>query len=242
MHQIRVHLADAGHPILGDALYGGEQARQGASRVLLHASRLTIDHPVTGKRLSFSAPLPPDMEEAVQARAPLRQFALETPSIIYEKSFVRGARALFAEGRAWWSEAKIAAIESDLPEYLAELLASATEPPPGFVRASHFWGIVDGEFAGILSIRHELTDELRIVGGHIGYDVVPSFRRRGIATRMLATALPQAKAIGLRSALLTCDESNLGSVRAIEANGGRLEATREIVPGQPLKRYYWIDL
>jgi 23S rRNA pseudouridine1911/1915/1917 synthase len=76
-HQIRVHLAEAGHPLLADALYGGTRretrAKEGRAaraaaaigRQALHAARLAFDHPRTGKRLAFEAPLPPDFERAL---------------------------------------------------------------------------------------------------------------------------------------------------------------------------------
>ncbi len=57
-HQVRVHLAHAGFPVVGDALYG---SGGGAPRPFLHASALTLPHPRSGKRLRIEAPLPPDM-------------------------------------------------------------------------------------------------------------------------------------------------------------------------------------
>src|SRR5262249_17238379 len=62
-HQIRVHLAASGHPCVGDALYGGGTTSPGWSRSgqALHALSLTIEHPRTGKRLDFMAPLPDDI-------------------------------------------------------------------------------------------------------------------------------------------------------------------------------------
>lgn len=56
-HQLRVHLAGGGNPIVGDRLYGGV----GARRVALHAARLRIPHPVTGEPLEVTAPPPPDL-------------------------------------------------------------------------------------------------------------------------------------------------------------------------------------
>ncbi|WP_338622857.1 RluA family pseudouridine synthase [Selenomonas sp. TAMA-11512] len=58
-HQIRVHLSHAGHPLLGDSLYGGTSSI--LTRQALHAYRLAFTHPHTGKRLSFCSPLPSDM-------------------------------------------------------------------------------------------------------------------------------------------------------------------------------------
>ncbi len=65
-HQLRVHMAFKGHPVLGDDLYGGKKRGPGALKIkrqCLHAYRLSFDHPNTGKRLTFTAPLWPDMEE-----------------------------------------------------------------------------------------------------------------------------------------------------------------------------------
>jgi len=76
-HQIRVHLAEAGHPLLADAVYGGARrearapagipARAAAAigRQALHAARLAFDHPRTGRRMSLEAPLPSDFLRAL---------------------------------------------------------------------------------------------------------------------------------------------------------------------------------
>jgi 23S rRNA pseudouridine1911/1915/1917 synthase len=68
-HQIRVHLAAVGHPILGDARYGGggdDARRLGLTRPFLHAWRIAFDHPVTGERLELEDPLPEDLREALR--------------------------------------------------------------------------------------------------------------------------------------------------------------------------------
>lgn len=70
-HQIRVHLASLGHPVLGDVTYGGRKVREvgdvSVPRVMLHVRTLGFRHPSTGRRLSFTAPLPADMEAAIAA-------------------------------------------------------------------------------------------------------------------------------------------------------------------------------
>lgn len=107
---------------------------------------------------------------------------------------------------------------------------------PGKVRSDYYW-IVDGEpdvVVGFLALRHALTPALLEIGGHIGFSVRPSRRRQGHATRALGLALPHASALGLTSALVTCDDGNVGSMRAIEANGAVLEDIRNG------KRRYWI--
>jgi len=65
-HQIRVHLAHAGHPVLGDDKYGDFElnralAKRGVKRLFLHANRLAFAHPLTGERLRLEAALPGDM-------------------------------------------------------------------------------------------------------------------------------------------------------------------------------------
>ena len=57
-HQIRVHLAHLGHPLLGDTVYGGKKPVPGLAGQCLHAARLTFTHPSTGERLTVEAPLP----------------------------------------------------------------------------------------------------------------------------------------------------------------------------------------
>ncbi|MEZ5291833.1 MAG: RluA family pseudouridine synthase [Vicinamibacterales bacterium] len=77
-HQIRVHLSAIGHPIVGDALYGGVHKRvandiravQRLTRPFLHAERLAFTHPTTGERLSFEAPLPADLLSVLEAITP----------------------------------------------------------------------------------------------------------------------------------------------------------------------------
>ncbi|MBX3158655.1 MAG: RluA family pseudouridine synthase [Deltaproteobacteria bacterium] len=69
-HQIRVHAADHGWPLAGDALYGGAPLA-GLARQALHAALLELDHPVTGERLRFEAPLPADLQAALAALRPV---------------------------------------------------------------------------------------------------------------------------------------------------------------------------
>jgi len=84
-HQVRVHMAHIGHPLLGDMVYGSgfkssarnltpeaEAALDVLHRQALHAAELKFEHPVTGKRLSFESELPQDMEEVVAALRAIR--------------------------------------------------------------------------------------------------------------------------------------------------------------------------
>ena len=64
-HQIRVHMAALGHPLVADALYGGTMGEAGMGRQALHAARLGFTHPVTAQALVFESPLPQDLREAL---------------------------------------------------------------------------------------------------------------------------------------------------------------------------------
>jgi 23S rRNA pseudouridine1911/1915/1917 synthase len=66
-HQIRVHFAALGHPVVGDAVYGRPSPL--LSRQFLHAFRLAFRHPRTGERLQLEAPLPEDLREALGCAA-----------------------------------------------------------------------------------------------------------------------------------------------------------------------------
>jgi 23S rRNA pseudouridine1911/1915/1917 synthase len=60
-HQIRVHFASIGHPVVGDAVYGRRRTRLPVARQFLHAQRLGFNHPLTGQAMEFEAPLPEDL-------------------------------------------------------------------------------------------------------------------------------------------------------------------------------------
>jgi len=121
--------------------------------------------------------------------------------------------------------------------YVADLRAQGLEEtvrPARFVPSTTLWWVGGGDYLGRLAIRHRLNEWLLDRGGHIGYDVRPSARRRGYGTAMLRDALPVAAGLGIDRVLITCDVDNTGSRKVIEANGGVLEDLR----GGKLR--YWI--
>ncbi len=69
-HQIRVHLSWLGYPLAGDNLYGPSYVAELAPRQFLHARKLAFDHPTTGDRMRFSAPLPGDLQDVLQGLEP----------------------------------------------------------------------------------------------------------------------------------------------------------------------------
>lgn len=114
--------------------------------------------------------------------------------------------------------------------------------PEGFVPATELWLVDKDEFIGRVSIRHQLTENLLKIGGHIGYFIQPSKRKMGYGKMILKLALEETKKLGIFKALVTCDDTNAGSCKIIEANGGILENMIENGKNNPLKRRYWIKL
>jgi predicted acetyltransferase len=165
---------------------------------------------------------------------------LIVPDVRVRRSFATAMSEFRAEGRG--SEHDRSVIGRYLRELSEELTSDAsfakfvaavradrldeTPRPEGYVPATELWWVDGDEFLGRIGVRHRLTPALLDVGGHIGYDVRPSARRRGHATEMLRQALGVARELGIDLALITCDEDNLGSRRVIERNGGLLEDQR----------------
>ena len=66
-HQLRVHFASIGHPVVGDRVYGPRHQRIDAPRQMLHSWRLRFSHPITKERMEFAAPLPEDFDRVLKA-------------------------------------------------------------------------------------------------------------------------------------------------------------------------------
>jgi predicted acetyltransferase len=129
---------------------------------------------------------------------------------------------------------------ADWVRWLCQQSDESAPLEPGRVHATYWWIVEDGTYLGAISLRHRLNDFLLRAGGHIGYGVRPSARRRGIATWALGAALAHAGTLGLDRVLITCDDDNVASARTIERHGGVLEDIRDTELGST--RRYWIDL
>jgi predicted acetyltransferase len=153
--------------------------------------------------------------------AAMAEFRAEGRGEPADRSMIGGELREF--GRRWVTSEGFA-------EYVGWLRSQALEDSPrpeGHVPSTTLWWVQDDDYLGRVAIRHRLTAHLLELGGHIGYDVRPSARRRGNATAMLRAALSVARGLGIASALVTCDVTNVASRKVIEANGGILDDQRD---------------
>jgi predicted acetyltransferase len=173
---------------------------------------------------------------------------LVPPTVDVHASFVEAMEEFRAEGRggpndstnigyhmrefaAQWRDP---AVFATYVERVRGEALEATLRAEGWVPSTTLWWVDGTTYLGRIAVRHSLTEDLLNTGGSIGYDVRPSARRQGHATAMLRAALPEAAALGVDPALVTCNVANVGSRKVIEACGGLLEDQR----GDKLR--FWI--
>ena len=172
-------------------------------------------------------------------------FIFTTPNIKYKDTYISGIEQLKNEGILRYQGEEIDDLRKNFEKYLAtwEERSRGENVPPDRVPDTRYWLIVDDKFVGITYFRYHLNDQLLKYGGHIGYFVVPSERKKGYGTELLKYALIKAREKGLEKVLITCDETNVGSRRIIEKCGGVLE---NIIDGEkadgPRKCRFWISL
>lgn len=114
--------------------------------------------------------------------------------------------------------------------------------PSGLVPSDTYLAVRprDGRVVGMIDLRHDIEGTpLESWGGHIGYSVRPSERRKGYAAAMLGLCLENSRELGLKRVLVTCHDGNIGSEKAILANGGVYENS-VCVDGETVKRF-WIS-
>jgi predicted acetyltransferase len=110
---------------------------------------------------------------------------------------------------------------------------------PQWVPSTMFYGFVDGEIVGRISVRHRLNEKLKVRGGHIGYAVAPRFRGKGYASEMFRQSLPLCKDLGIDQLMITCADDNEASCKLLDKFGCRL-AKKVFDPdsSETIRKYY----
>ncbi len=164
---------------------------------------------------------------------------LVKPSLEYKESFLEAVREFEDKNENFYLHGKKPS--DDFNEVLQKIkkYEEGKDLPADRVPQTQLWLVEGDKFIGWVKIRHKLSESLLLQGGHIGYSVRPSERKKGYGTKILKLALPVAKSLGIYSVLVTCDDDNVGSVKIIEKNNGVLED--KIQNEGKLKRRYWIE-
>ncbi|PFF08098.1 GNAT family N-acetyltransferase [Bacillus cereus] len=133
---------------------------------------------------------------------------------------------------------------SNFPAMVQELLDAhnGVNLPQSWVPDSTYWLVTDNNrIVGAVNIRHSLTEHLFNAGGHIGYGIRPSERRKGYATKLLELSLEKTKKLNITRALVVCDEVNTASEKTILHNGGVRDDDFIEADGNVVRRF-WIEL
>lgn len=145
------------------------------------------------------------------------------PDVAYQTSYIAAMHEFKAEQLWHYTNLDIEQMDANFDDYVRALHLREHIVPSGWVTETVMWAVDEAGFIGRISFRHYLTDALRRFGGHIGYEVRPTRRKEGHGTAMLREMLPIVRAKGLQMVMLTCDTTNIGSQKIIQANGGILE-------------------
>ncbi|QYR19327.1 GNAT family N-acetyltransferase [Paenibacillus sp. sptzw28] len=133
----------------------------------------------------------------------------------------------------------------DFPSMIEFLYSQDSEEKimnENWVPHSTYWLLNEADsIVAAVNIRHKLNQKLINNGGHIGYGVRPSQRRKGYASLLLSLALLQTKTMELSRVLVVCDKGNTGSERTIIKNGGKFESEFTEENGNVVRRF-WIEL
>jgi predicted acetyltransferase len=171
------------------------------------------------------------------------ELALVQPTVALAEDYTAMVREFMATDEAWFTNFPLAL--EDFPAFVRELEdeARGINLPPDVVPQQTYWLVKDGATVlGEIRLRPQLTEPFELHHGHIGYNVRPSQRGQGYATRMLALVLEKAREQGLARVMLTIEGENPASVRVIEKNGGTLAWQREELESGEKLACYWIAL
>lgn len=146
----------------------------------------------------------------------------------------------------FWAEGKYTEVtdEAAYGKWLNELAdaKAGRNLMPGWVASTMYFAFTGSQIVGRITLRTELTETSKLDGGHIGYEVRPSARNRGVATQMLGLMLDRLQTQGWDRVLLTCDANNGASERVMLKRGGVFSGTCVSPRSGNVMKQYWISI
>ncbi len=160
---------------------------------------------------------------------------LVKPSFDLKNSFLEMYMAYQSFGETDWC-ASHADAQTDFGRFVGRLLGDSKGIgiQSDWVPTSHFWLIYENSIGGTLRLRHKLTPVVAERAGHIGYDIAPPLRGRGLGHEILSLGLKEANKLGIQDIMAICAETNIPSRKIFIRHGSieRKKANGEIV--------YWL--
>jgi len=176
----------------------------------------------------------------------MNEFRLVRPSEEYAEEITAYRKEFLAAGNIFNGSSGLETYEDPMKwiEHCRSVENEETLPGPDWVTADQYMliRVNDGRILGLINIRRHLNDHLSKYGGHIGYSVRPSERRKGYAKKMLSMCMPRCRELGIEKALVTCRTDNEASRRTIVSAGGVLEGTIYYEVKDVILERYWITL
>lgn len=167
---------------------------------------------------------------------------LVLPSNLYKESFIEALDEFHRE--ELWCDLDREFLSNRFHDFIEEFTKTSKGQglPLGWVPSTEYWLVEGEQFLGRINIRHRLTKPLESFGGHIGYEVRKSERKKGHAKNMIRLVLPKVLELGITKALITCDSNNLASQKVIESVGGVFQDETQLKDREVPTFRYWVDL
>ena len=172
----------------------------------------------------------------------MTSLVLQKPTLAHGEEIMAFRQEMLEEGGDFAGCNSLRRCETPMM-WLALLEVYEKSGPKGGVPSSTYLALEpkDHRLVGIIDLRHHINHPvLSTWGGHVGYTVRPSERRKGYATQMLRLLLPHCKELGLRHILVTCNKDNIASEKVILRAGGVFE--KEIAGEGFFSKRFWITI